>query len=459
VHARKSLIVAVLLLILGAYVYFFEFQKDTADKGEKLLKFTPDEITGVVINDGQQEIRLQKDDSGKWKITSPIQAGADESTVSGVLAALSSAEITRTLVPNPSAEELKSFGLERPSIKVSVTTKSGLTLPGLLIGAKTPVGSSVYVKRETKNDVLLANASVVPSLQRSVKDFRDKRILEFKADAVKQLIFRGARKDWVLEKKGDDWFVDGPKVYRANPAEVGAMLSAVRFMSAQDFIEAEVADRRRYGLDPPRLRLSLSFGDGQRDIYFGSSTEQTGEIYLALDSAPTIYTVRTDVVKMLDKDSLALRDKTILPFSMDQVAKLKIERPKDALALVKSENNNWSLEAPKKDAVAQETVTQYLRALRDLKTTRFVEDDAKDLKRFGLNQPSLRISLETKEGKNFGLAIGGKTGSEYYARREDSPALYAIDESTYRQIDKSIIDFTKKTPKDESASSRKSKKP
>jgi hypothetical protein len=230
-------------------------------------------------------------------------------------------------------------------------------------------------------------------------------------------------------------------------------------MSAQDFIEGEAADRKRYGLDPPRLRLTLSFGDGQRDNYFGSSKEQTGEIYLALDSAPTIYTVGGDVVKMLDKDSLALRDKTILPFSMDQVAKLKIERPTDPLTLVKSENNNWSLEAPKKDPVAQETVTQYLRALRDLKTTRFVEDDAKDMKRFGLHQPSLRISLETKEGKNFGLAIGGKTGSEYYARREDSPALYAIDESTYRQIDKSIIDFTKKTPKDESASSRKSKKP
>jgi hypothetical protein len=460
VHARKSLIVAVFLLILGAYIYFFEFQKDTADKGEKLLKFIPDEIAALVINDGQQEIRLQKDDSGKWKITSPIQAGADESTVASVLTALSGAEVARTLVSNPSKEELESFGLERPSIKVSLTTKSGLTLPALLIGAKTPVGTSVYVKRETGNDVLLANASVVPSLQRRVKDFRDKRILEFKADAVKQLILRGARKEWVLEKKGDDWFVDGPGVYRADPAEVGAVLSAVRFMSAQDFIEGEVADRKRYGLDPPRLRLTLSFGDGQRDVYFGGSKEQTGEVYLALDSAPTIYTVRSDVVKMLDKDPLALRDKTILPFSTDRVAKLKIERPKDSFTLVKSENNNWSLEAPKKDSVAQETVAQYLRALRDLKAARFVEDDAKDLKRFGLRQPSLRISLETREGKNVGsLAIGGKTGSEYYARREDSPPVYAIDESTYRQIDKSIADFRKKPGKDESASPEESKKP
>jgi hypothetical protein len=306
----------------------------------------------------------------------------------------------------------------------------------------------------------LANASVVSSLQRPVKDFRDKRILEFKEDAVKQLIFRGDRKEWALEKKGDDWFVDGPKAYRADPAEVGAMLSAVRFMSAQDFIEGERADRKKYGLDRPRLSLTLSFGEGRRDIHFGGSKEQTGEIYLALDSAPTIYTVRSDAVKMLDKDPLALRDKTILPFSVDQVAKVKIERPKDPLALAKSENNNWSLEAPKKDSVAQETVTRYLRALRDLKTTRFVEDDAKDLKRFGLDQPSLRISLQTRDGKNLGsLAVGAKTGSEYYARREDAPAIYAIDESAHGQIDKSIIDFTKKSVKDKSASSGESKKP
>jgi hypothetical protein len=144
---------------------------------------------------------------------------------------------------------------------------------------------------------------------------------------------------------------------------------------------------------------------------------------------------------------------------MDRVAKLKIERPKDPLTLVKSENNNWSLETPKKDWVAQETVTQYLRALRDLKATRFVEDHAKDLKRFGLDQPSLRISLETKEGKNFGSLAIAKTGSEYHARREDSPTIYAIDESAYLQIDKSIIDFTKKSGKDASASSGESKKP
>jgi hypothetical protein len=458
VHARKSLVLAVLLLLLGAYVYFFEFQKDAADRGEKLLKFSPDDVAGLLIDGGRQEVRLQKDDSGKWKITSPIQAGADESTVVSVLTALSGAEVTRTLVPNPAAEELRSFGLERPAIKVSLTTKSGLTLPALLIGAKTPVGSSVYVRRETKNDVLLANASVVSSLQRPVKDFRDKRILEFKEDAVKQVTFKGGRNDWVLEKKGDGWFVGGPKAYRADPAEVGAMLSALRFMSAQDFIEG--ADRRKYGLEPPRLRLTLTFGGGQREIHFGGSTGQSGEVYLALDSASTIYRVRSDAVKLLDKDPLALRDKTLLPFSIDEVARLKIERPADILAFVKSEKNDWRLEAPKKDSVAQESVAHYLRALRDLKATRFVDDDARDLKRFGLDRPQLRVSLETKEGKNAGsLAVGGKTGAEYYARREDASTVYAIDESARRQIDRSLADFAEKSSKDKSASPAESKKP
>jgi hypothetical protein len=460
VHARKSLVLAVLLLLLGAYVYFFEFQKDAADRGEKLLKFSPDDVAGLLIDGGRQEVRLQKDDSGKWKITSPIQAGADESTVVSVLTALSGAEVSRTLVANPSAEELESFGLESPSIKVSLTTKSGLTLPGLLIGAKTPVGSSVYARRETKNDVVLTNASLVSSLQRTVNDFRDKRILEFSDDAVKQLIFSGAGKEWVLEKKGADWFVQGPKAYRADPAEVGAMLSAVRFMSAQDFIQGDAADRKRYGLDPPRLRLTLSFGDGRRDIHFGGSKQQSGEVYLALDSAPTVYTVRSEVVKLLDKDPLALRDKTLLRFSMDEVGRLRIERPGDSLALVRSENNNWRIEAAKKDSIAEESVTRYLRALSDLRATRFVDDDAKDLKRFGLDQPTLRISLETKEGKNLGrLAIGGKTGSEYYARIEDAPAICAIDESAHRQIDTSIADFASKTAKDENASSSARKNP
>ena len=450
---RNTLLLALVFLSLGAYLYFFELKKDPAGKGEKLLPFKEEEVDSLILSYPDQEIRIKKESSGKWKITHPLEAAADESTVSDVLSALAATDIERTIEKKPSAEDLQAFGLDNPKVKVSIALHKAKTLPAVLVGAKTPVGNSSYVQRQSDPAVLLTHGSLPASLEKTLYDFRDKKIIEFKEQTVKRIALKGEKGDFVVIRKEPDWFLDQPKPYRADQAEVNAVLSTLRNMRAQDFVEEMPRDLKPYGLDKPRLRVGVSLGEkeGEREILFGDKRENKGEVYLVLDSKATVYTVSERIFQELNKDLNTLRDKEIFPFPQDRVAQLHIQSPKESFILVKGEKEGWMAEAPRRQKAQEGTVTAYLTTLGRIRAKGFAEGELKDLKRYGLNRPSLKISLGSHDGKNVAtLLVGERIGADYYAKREDNPSVYTIEEFSYRQLNKQSADFLGEETKDRS---------
>jgi hypothetical protein len=307
VRRLNTIALAVVLVVLGAYVYFFELSKDAKGKSDKLFNLKSEDVAGIALAYPRQEIQLQRDASGRWKITQPLQAPADDAAVAGIVAALSAAEIKRTLETKPGAEDLKNFGLSPPAAKVSVTLKNGLTLPTLNVGAKTPLGDSAYVQRGAEPAVYLTGAALA----------------------------------FALEKEPND-----------------------------------------------------------------------------------------------------LRDKTVVPFPLEQAARLEIQTPGKSLVLAKGEKDDWTIEAPVKKNAKADAVIGFLAMLAQLRARSFVDDQPADVKKYGLDRAAAKISVGSKDGKNLAaLEIGGKSGNTYYARREGNSTVYAIDESSYQMLQKTPEDF------------------
>ena len=451
---RNTLFLVCAFILLAAYVYFFELQKEAKEKTEKLLNFKAEEVEGLILNYPQLEIRLQREPPGRWKIAHPLEVAADESTVSSILSALNTSEVKRTLEGKPSEADLKNYGLDMPEVKVLVSLRNGVALPPIFVGGKTPVGNSAYVRRGTEAGVFLIDASLRSNLEKKLNDLRDKRIIDFREEAVKQLVLKGAKSEFTLNKKGEIWFIDGPNSYRADQTEIKGMLSAIRNMSAQDFVEESPPELKKYGLDKPRLKVAVFMGEqeGHREILFGNKREEKDEVYLVSDPKGTVYTVHESVLKQLEKDLTALREKEILSVRLDQAARLQITSPKETLALAKGEKGEWRVEAPKKGKAKQGVVADYLTLLSHLRAKGFADDEAKDLKKYGLDSPSLKISVAEKDGKNLGtLLLGSKAEIEYYAAREASPTVYTVDESTYNQLNKQLTDFLEEEKKESPA--------
>ena len=117
------------------------------------------------------------------------------------------------------------------------------------------------------------------------------------------------------------------------------MLSVIRNLSTQDFIEESPLELKKFALDKPRLKVTIFMGqeEGFREILFGGKRGEQDGVYAIVDSKGTVYSVDESILIKLEKDLTALRDKEILSARRDQIARLEIRTPKDSLVLAKGE--------------------------------------------------------------------------------------------------------------------------
>src|SRR5215207_477137 len=151
-NQRKSLLMLVVLLILGGYIYFVEVPREQKEaEGKKLVVLDKDAVAEIALTYPERAVTLKKTEAGKWRITQPVEADADESTVNNLITAVVDAEVKRTLDEVP--QDLTVYGLNAPVTKMKLTLKDGKSLPLVSLGKDTPVGFSVYAQKEGEQKI------------------------------------------------------------------------------------------------------------------------------------------------------------------------------------------------------------------------------------------------------------------------------------------------------------------
>src|SRR5206468_1460940 len=89
VKFRNTLLAAVALGGLAAWIYFYEYRgeegREKAEAAEKkVIVFETDKVAGLDLVRPGSTVSLRKE-AGSWKMTSPITARADGDEVSGLL--------------------------------------------------------------------------------------------------------------------------------------------------------------------------------------------------------------------------------------------------------------------------------------------------------------------------------------------------------------------------------------
>src|SRR5215510_407585 len=175
---RNTLILLLVAAVVGVVVYFLEIkpgkQRDEkSDESKPAFAFKREDIASISITRGGETVTVE-DKDGKWTITQPVTAQANQSTVDSLVSSLTSAKIERSL--SPSEEETKSFGLSEPVVQVEIKLKSGDTQK-LKLGEKDFSGLSAYAQIGDSSDVSLVPAAVLTNADKSLNDLRDKAIL------------------------------------------------------------------------------------------------------------------------------------------------------------------------------------------------------------------------------------------------------------------------------------------
>lgn len=444
---RSTLILALLFLGLGVYVYFVEFEK-AAKEGEKqtLLDFAADDVARVTLTYPDREIVVERKD-GAWKLTAPIEAAADETAVTNLVRAVADCEVKKTIDDPP--EDLSPYGLEPPKVTVSVKLKDR-DLPAIRVGKTTPVGFSTYLQRADEKKLYLTTSAFQSGMDKQVKDLRDKKILDLDEETVRLVMLQRPAGSVALRKDDGGWHVVEPVAYDADQEAVRRFLSALRSLRAKDFPSEDDADLTPFGLDHPRLTIELATAEDAAPmrILFGKESDDKS-VYVKIGDRPTIYAVGEWAYRDADKNVNDFRDKKILPAEAAEVREIRVARADgETFALARGKEGAWSMkdrDTPP-DAAA---VDRFLTDLVDLEGYEIVAEEGGDLGQFGLAPPALTITLLGADGAEIAGAIFGShtpqpPTKEVTAKRTGAPAVFHVREYQFSRIDKRAADFLPK---------------
>ena len=281
------------------------YNKTTFDLRDKtLLKFDRDKVDSVEVAAGGKTLALAKD-AGDWKIAKPMQLRADFGSVEGLVGKLQSAQM-KSIVSStePSAADLKKYGLDKPD--ATVTLGAGSTRATLLVGGKAEE-NTVYARDASKPDVVTIDKTLVDDLKKGADEYRRKDLFEFRAfNATRVEITRGGQTVVFERVKGqgenaqDKWRRVSPNPADADRDKVDGMLSRLANMRASSFVESTA----KTGLDKPAMVVFVKFDDGKKEerVTFGKDGE---DVYASRPGEPgamkTDATDFTEINKTLDE--------------------------------------------------------------------------------------------------------------------------------------------------------------
>lgn len=181
---RTTLILLLLALGLGGFVYFYEIQgasqrQQAEAKGQQIFSFEERQIQSLIVSTKGQRLEFERQDKyGKptWLIKSPNQAPASNALVSYLMDLLVKGKSSRTIqVP---ADRLAQYGLDQPQATVEVKLNNQKNHQ-LLLGKPDFNRSFLYAQADPPTkpagsvNVLLVSTDFENAVNRSLSEWKN----------------------------------------------------------------------------------------------------------------------------------------------------------------------------------------------------------------------------------------------------------------------------------------------
>jgi hypothetical protein len=325
---RSFLVLLVIALGLGAYVYFYESKHTPSDAPKKDKVFTADtsKIDTIEVKAASGETTTIKRNGTDWQIIAPETMDADPSAVATLVSTIESLEISRSVDDNP--KSVKEFGLEPPKYSVAFKVAGDSTFHRLNVGDKTPTGADFYARVDGQPRLLLIGAFNGDSLNRTTFDLRDKTVLKFQRDGVDAITLEGgAGPALALARKADEWHLTAPVSAKADFGSVDGIVGQVaqaRMKTVEMAAAAPAAagqppamtpaDLKKYGFDKPQESATLGAGSTRATLQIGAKKDDASVYARDLARPLMVFTVDNTLLSGLQKKPDDLRVKDVFDF-------------------------------------------------------------------------------------------------------------------------------------------------
>ncbi|MEH1778135.1 MAG: DUF4340 domain-containing protein [Nostoc sp.] len=181
---RTTLILILLALGLGGFVYFYEIRGATVreeikEQKQKIFSFGEDDVQSLTVKTKKFTLNLERSPESsskpKWLIKSPISGPANDAIVSYLMDLLVKGNSDSTLsIP---AKQLGEFALDQPQATINITLKNRQSHQ-LILGKSNFNGRLLYaqadsaIKPDGNINVLLVSTDFANAVNRELSEWK-----------------------------------------------------------------------------------------------------------------------------------------------------------------------------------------------------------------------------------------------------------------------------------------------
>lgn len=235
------------------------------------------------------------------------------------------------------------------------------------------------------------------------------------------------------------------ELLRYSESDMTTLSSYIGYLSATEEIGED--DGASFGFGKPARKIDVTFTDGEEiGLLLGSRTPLGEGVYIRRIDSKTVYTIGTSTADALMKTKAGYRDITLFTAisSTDLLTSVTVSKA-GALPITVVRKPEADEEKDTSDAeamlVADYVITspisrdtnpdtvgpKLLDKVIAINAAELIEDNPKDLGKYGLNNP-IKLRFTTSEGADVSLLIGGKTPSGgRYVMPDGIPTVIATE--------------------------------
>jgi hypothetical protein len=399
-------------------------------RDKTVLAFDRKSVTGIDLDVGGDQMSVEAQDGGKWRIVKPRDLGGDPDIVAEFLDKLGAAKIVEFV---PGVDKPAQYGLDKPAKLTLWTGKDkDRASKSLLFGRPVPDKKGVYVMRPGETEAMLTGEELWTAFPKTVGALRNKVVVTYAYDKVKRLDLESPKGPVSIEKEASGWKLTGPETLKADTGAVTSLLWRLRDLRASGFLGDEAADIPRYLARPEvTVRIWEEGAKEPRTLLLGASKETRGGMPAAVAAVAgqgPVMLVDGKALQDLAKATDDLRDKSLVPaFDLGDLKGARLSAGGKRIVVERVGDLDWKLVEPRGSLKAGK-VTDVLLALKGLTWKAIVSPKGDDAARYGLDAPQAEVTLIKRDGTELAtLLVGRDEGDVSYVRLKSGPAIYSVD--------------------------------
>jgi uncharacterized protein DUF4340 len=449
---KTTLLLLIVAVAVACWIKFYESKGPNTDEAKRLagnvVNFERDGLEGIVIQNGDDRVELRKQDQ-KWRLEAPFKDQADRGAVENLIADLDGWQKFDSI----SAKEiennkglLEEYGVTKGKLKLKLLGKNAP--PEITFGNDAALQGKMYVRVGDSGDVIIAAQSIRNDIAKKPEDFRDKKLTDLTTAQVVRALVKTAAGEMELEKKAEHWEISKPLRARADDQKINDLLAQVTTAQIQQFVAEDRGDLRPYGLAEPRGSVTLFAVDdktGQTLQIGGVPEKEKEQVYVRFTARNAVYTLPKKIEELLALKPADLRDRHLVRIDTNILDRITIEAAGKAKTVLGRKDENWTIASRNNQPANSSEVNRLLDLLKVEQVTKFVEDVASDLPKYGLDKPQLQVTFSSFASENTPestagehpfatIAFGKVDGDNVYARLGDEPFIVAVRRSLLDNI-------------------------